>query len=116
MGGIVKIQRRCYLILFQVVFSSLAEIPGFWKLYLAFQSCWPLEWVLSHSHSMPGFISIINFFSCGLVAHVCADVKCCVLPSHKQIVSVSKKVHCVAFLAARVCVCIIRTHSAGACD
>lgn len=38
MGVIVKIQRRYYVILFQVVFSSLAEIPGFWKLSVMFPS------------------------------------------------------------------------------
>lgn len=38
MRVIVKIQRRYYLILFQVVFISLAEIPAFWKLYIMFLS------------------------------------------------------------------------------
>lgn len=62
-GGIVKIQWRYYLILFQVVFSSLPEIPCFWKLYIMFRCCWSLESVLSHSHSMSGLISVINFLA-----------------------------------------------------
>lgn len=36
MGVIVKIQRRYYWIL--SYFQFLAEIPGFWKLYIMFQS------------------------------------------------------------------------------
>lgn len=38
MGVMGKIQRRYYLTLVQVVLSSLAEVPGFWKRVVMFPS------------------------------------------------------------------------------